>query len=110
MVELWRCDTGLHTGRSPNDKFIVQEPDSEAHVDWGKVNRPITPKKFDTLCKRLFGSLKGKELFVQDCTAGADPRYQVPIRIITETGWHSLFSQNLFIPSDGSMSPRVHGD
>ncbi|MGH9425738.1 MAG: phosphoenolpyruvate carboxykinase (ATP), partial [Terriglobia bacterium] len=43
--------TGLHTGRSPNDKFIVQEPDSEAHVDWGKVNRSITPKKFDTLCK-----------------------------------------------------------
>ena len=99
-------NTGLHTGRSPNDKFIVQEPDSEAHVDWGKVNRPITPKKFDTLCKRLFGALKGKELFVQDCIAGADPRFRVPIRIITETSWHSLFSQNLFIPSDGQLSPE----
>ena len=99
-------NTGLHTGRSPNDKFIVQEPDSEAHVDWGKVNRPITQKKFDTLCKRLFGALKGQELFVQDCTAGADPRYQVPIRIVTETGWHSLFSQNLFIPSAARLSPE----
>jgi len=99
-------DTGLHTGRSPNDKFIVQEPDSEAHVDWGKVNRPITPRRFDTLCKRLFGSLKGKELFVQDCIAGADPRFRVPIRIITETSWHSLFSQNLFIPSDGRLLPE----
>ncbi len=98
--------TGLHTGRSPNDKFIVQEPDSEAHVDWGKVNVPITPKKFDTLCQRLFSALKGKELFVQDCTAGADARYQVPIRIVTETGWHSLFSQNLFIPSTGRLSPE----
>jgi len=98
--------TGLHTGRSPDDKFIVQEPDSETHVDWGKVNRPITPKRFDTLCKRLFGALKGKDLFVQDCTAGADPRYQVPIRIITETAWHSLFSQNLFIPSNGRLPPE----
>jgi len=78
-------NTGLHTGRSPNDKFIVQEPDSEVHVDWGKVNRPITPKKFDTLCKRLFGALKDKKLFVQDCTTSTDPRYQVPIHIVTET-------------------------
>ena len=99
-------NTGLHTGRSPNDKFIVQEPDSEAHVDWGKVNRPITSKKFDTLCKRLFAALKGKELFVQDCIAGADPRFRMPIRIITETSWHSLFSQNLFIPSDGRLLPE----
>src|SRR5262245_19544621 len=98
--------TGLHTGRSPNDKFIVQEPHSEAHVDWGKVNRPIAAKQFDTLCKRLFGALKNKELFVQDCIAGADPRYQVPIRIITETSWHSLFSKNLLIPSDRKLSPE----
>jgi len=98
--------TGLHTGRSPNDKFIVLEPESEAQVDWGTVNRPMTPKKFDTLCARLFGALMGRELFVQDCTAGADPRYQVPIRIITETAWHSLFSQNLFIPSDKRLSPE----
>src|SRR5258706_6377863 len=61
--------TGLHTGRSPNDKFIVREPDSETHIDWGGVNRPITSKKFDTLCKRLFGILRGKELFVQDSIA-----------------------------------------
>src|SRR5262245_4059726 len=98
--------TGLHTGRSPQDKFIVQDPDSEGHVDWGNVNRPITSKKFDALCKRLFGTLKGKELFVQDCLAGADPRYQAPIRIITETSWHSLFSQNLFIPSDQELTPE----
>jgi len=98
--------TGLHTGRSPNDKFFVREHNSEAHVDWGDVNRAIAPQKFDGLVERLFSALKGKELFVQDCTAGADPRYQVPIRLITETAWHSLFSKNLFIPSNGNQSPE----
>jgi phosphoenolpyruvate carboxykinase (ATP) len=90
--------TGVHTGRSPNDKFIVREPASESHIDWGKVNRPIAAEKFDALYDRLCLALRGRDLFIQDCLVGADPRYGMPIQIVTEMAWHSLFAQNLFIP------------
>jgi phosphoenolpyruvate carboxykinase (ATP) len=89
--------TGQHTGRSPNDKFIVREPTSESKVWWGKVNRPIEPDHYQTLHRRLISYLEGRDLFVQDCFAGADPRYRLPIRVITETAWHSLFSRDIFI-------------
>jgi phosphoenolpyruvate carboxykinase (ATP) len=92
------CSTGPHTGRSPNDKFIVREASSEQHVDWGKVNRPIPPEAFDGVHARLTTYLRDKELFVQDCYAGADPRYRLPIRVVTERAWHSLFARHLFIP------------
>ena len=91
------CRTGQHTGRSPNDKFIVREPSSEHHIAWGKVNRPMETTAFDVLHRELLGSLKGKELFVQDCFAGADPKFRLPVRVITEFAWHSLFARNLFI-------------
>ena len=91
------CQTGLHTGRSPNDKFIVREPSSEAEIAWGKVNRPMEPAQFETLHKDLLSSLKGKELFVLDCFAGADPTYRLPVRVINELAWHNLFCRNLFI-------------
>src|ERR1700737_4197364 len=71
------CRTGQHTGRSPNDKFVVREPSSEANVAWGKVNRPIESARFDALHQELVASLAGKELFVQDCYAGADPQYRL---------------------------------
>ena len=89
--------TGHHTGRSPNDKFIVREGESEQHIWWGKVNKPIEPAQFDNLYKRLLSYIEGRELFVQDCFAGADPRYRLPIRIITESAWHSLFSRIMFL-------------
>src|SRR5881227_2593033 len=57
------CRTGLHTGRSPNDKFIVREPGSEGEIAWGKVNRPLGPAQFDALHKDMLSSLTGKELF-----------------------------------------------
>ena len=91
------CRTGQHTGRSPNDKFVVREPSSEAEVAWGKVNRPIEPAQFDALRKDLVASLSGKELFVLDCFAGADPKYRLPVRVINELAWHNLFCRNLFI-------------
>src|SRR5471032_136274 len=69
------CRTGQHTGRSPNDKFVVREPSSEKEVAWGKVNRPVEPAQFDALHADLASSLTGKELFVLDCFAGADPQY-----------------------------------
>ncbi len=88
--------TGTHTGRSPNDKFIVKEPESEEKVWWGDVNRPISQEKFDRLFNRLQAYLQGKDVFIQDCHAGADPEYRLPIRVVTETAWHSLFARNLF--------------
>jgi phosphoenolpyruvate carboxykinase (ATP) len=92
------CSTGQHTGRSPNDKFIVKEPSSQQHVAWGKVNRPITLESFDRVLSRLQAYLRGKDLFVQDCYAGADPSYRLPVRVITERAWHNLFARHLFIP------------
>src|SRR5437868_2386508 len=89
--------TGQHTGRSPNDKFIVEEPSSKDKIWWGKVNRPMSPEKFNVLHARMMAYLQGKDLFVQDCFAGADKEYRLPIRVITEYAWHSLFAHNLFI-------------
>jgi phosphoenolpyruvate carboxykinase (ATP) len=89
--------TGHHTGRSPNDKFIVREPSSEKNIWWGDVNRPFDPERFDALYLRLLAYLQGKEVFVQDCYAGADPKFRIPVRIITEYAWHSLFARNMFI-------------
>ena len=89
--------TGEHTGRAPNDKFVVREPSSEAKVWWGPVNKAMEPERFASLQNRLLAYLQGKDLFVQDCFAGADPSYRLPIRVITETAWHNLFARNMFI-------------
>ena len=89
--------TGEHTGRSPNDKFVVREPSSEDRIWWSKVNPPFDPDRFDHLYARLMGHLEGQDLFVQDCFAGADPEHRVPIRIITETAWANIFARNQFI-------------
>jgi phosphoenolpyruvate carboxykinase (ATP) len=91
------CRTGQHTGRSPNDKFIVREGSSEDKVSWSKVNRPIEPQFFDALHRRMVNYAEGRELFVQDCFAGADPRYRMRVRIITDQAWHSLFAKHMFI-------------
>ena len=94
--------TGKYTGRSPNDKFVVREPSSEEHVWWGAVNRAIEPEQFDRLHRRVLAYLQGRDLFVQDCFAGADPIYRKPIRVISEYAWHSLFARNMFIRPDWS--------
>jgi len=88
--------TGEHTGRAPNDKYIVREPSSEELIWWGPINQAMTPEQFAGLHHRLLSYLEGKDLFVQDCFAGADPAYRVPIRIISETAWHNLFARNMF--------------
>ncbi len=89
--------TGHHTGRTREDKFVVQEPAGNSHILWGKANRPFEEKRFHALYNRLKAYLQGKDIFVQDCYAGADPKYRVPIRVITENAWHSLYARNLFI-------------
>jgi phosphoenolpyruvate carboxykinase (ATP) len=96
------CLTGQHTGRAPKDKFIVREPSTESQIAWGSVNRAMAPAHFDALHRDLTASLAGNELYVQDCFAGADPTYRLPIRIITEYAWHSLFARNLFLMDPGA--------
>jgi phosphoenolpyruvate carboxykinase (ATP) len=89
--------TGHYTGRAANEKFIVDEPQSHDQVNWGKVNRPFESEKFDALYKRMTIYMQGRDLFVQDCFAGASPEHRLPVRIITERAWHSLFARNMFI-------------
>src|SRR5579872_144481 len=85
--------TGRHTGRSPKDKFVVRNPESEQDVWWGTVNHAIEAERFDAVHDRMMAWLDGKELFVQEPYAGADPRYRLPVRIITETAYHSIFAR-----------------
>jgi len=92
--------TGQHTGRSASDKFIVDEAESHDQVWWGTINKPIEEQYFDILHQRMASYLQRKDVFVQDCFAGADPDYRMPIRIITEYAWHSLFARNMFIQAE----------
>jgi phosphoenolpyruvate carboxykinase (ATP) len=91
-------ETGEHTGRSPNDKFVVREESSENHVWWGQVNREFKRENFNALLERAKKHYEGRDLFVADCWVGADPRYRVGVRVINEHAWHNLFAQTLFIP------------
>jgi phosphoenolpyruvate carboxykinase (ATP) len=93
----FEAHTGKHTGRSPNDKFVVKHVDSENHIWWGAYNRPFDGAKFDALYSRMADYLKGRDVFVQDVYAGADPKYRLNVRLITEEAWHSLFIRNMFI-------------
>src|SRR5258707_13127029 len=83
------CRTGQHTGRSPNDKFVVRESSSEANIAWGNVNRPLDAAQFDLLHRDFLAAAKDKELFVQDCYAGGEPDYLLPIRDITQLNSHN---------------------
>jgi len=98
-------NTGRYTGRSPNDKFVVKEPSSQEHIWWGPINRAIEPEQFDRMHHRVLAYLEGRDLFVQDCFAGADPSYRKPIRVISEFAWQTLFVQNMFVRPDWS---KVH--
>src|SRR5208283_15953 len=91
-------NTGNQTARSPNDKYIVRESENEKNVWWGEYNRPLSPDKFNELFERLQGFLQGRDVFVQDCYVGVDTEHRMPIRIITELAWHSLFARNMFNP------------
>ncbi len=101
------CRTGSHTGRSPNDKFTVREPSSEAHIGWGKVNKPMEQAHWDALHADFINSLAGKELYALDCYAGADSAYRLPVRIISEYAWHSLFCRNLFIDDAAAATAQA---
>ncbi|MEX0787306.1 MAG: phosphoenolpyruvate carboxykinase (ATP), partial [Anaerolineales bacterium] len=119
--------TGEHTGRSPHDKFIVRQAESQDQIWWGKINQPIDEDHFEAVYRDVVEYIAGREIFVQDMAVGADPAYRLPIRVVSELAWHNLFARNLFlrippgeIPSGGPRftifhlpgfraRPEVHG-
>ena len=93
--------TAPHTGRSPNDKFVVKEPSTEKDVDWGKVNQPFPPDKFEQLLSDVQQYLSARaDLFVQDLYCGADPKFRLSVRYVSPSAWHMAFVRNMFIRPD----------
>ena len=90
-------NTGVHTGRSVQDKFVVDEPSVSADVWWGKINQKLAPEKFSLLAARVRAYLQGQELFTQDLYAGADPAHRVRVRLVTTAAWNALFARSMFI-------------
>src|SRR5215510_8625069 len=99
-------DTGEHTGRAAKDKAIVREPGSEDKVFWGDVNKDFPQDKFNALKERMMAHAKGRDLFVQDTFVGADLKYRLPIRVINELAWHSLFARTMFISNENESAPH----
>ncbi len=91
---------GQHTGRAAQDKYVVEQPETSADIWWGKVNVRYSEAHFKALHRRMCAYLRGKDLFVQDCYAGADERYRLAVRVINEFAWHNLFARNMFIQQD----------
>ena len=89
--------TAPHTGRSPNDKFIVREASSEHDIAWGRVNQPLAPEHFERLKATTLAHLATQELFVRDLFAGADPNHRFGIRFVTPNAWCALFVYNMFL-------------
>ncbi|WP_103129914.1 phosphoenolpyruvate carboxykinase (ATP) [Deinococcus aerius] len=85
------------TGRSPKDRFIVEDDLTRDRVWWGGFNTPISPEVFDRLLEKMTAYAGGRELFVQDVFAGTDPRYRIGVRVVTEMAYHSLFVRNMFV-------------
>ncbi len=114
--------TTPHTGRSPNDKFVVREPETSAHVWWGSVNSPMEPEQFELLRRDILQHLEPQELFVRDVWAGADPAYRIGVRSISPNAWQTLFVYNMFVvptPHEASAfepdwvllhAPEFHAD
>ena len=90
--------TSPHTGRSPNDKFVVRDPATEKDVDWGQINRPIPTAQYNALKSEVQKYLNdAKELFVEDLYCGADPAYRLSVRYVSPNAWHMAFVRNMFI-------------
>ncbi|CAN5424004.1 phosphoenolpyruvate carboxykinase [soil metagenome] len=93
-------NTGKRTGRSPKDRFIVEEAGTVADVDWGAVNQAFAPEKFEALWNRVSAYLNEKEHFISHLQVSADSVYNLPVKVITELAWHNLFAQQLFIKTE----------
>ncbi|WP_064092716.1 phosphoenolpyruvate carboxykinase (ATP) [Rossellomorea aquimaris] len=106
-----RAETGKYTGRSPKDKFIVEESSTKDKIEWGSVNQPISSESFDKLYNKVVNYLKEKEeVFVFKGFAGADPKHRLPIQVINEFAWHNLFAHQLFIrPTSDELKTHQSG-
>ncbi len=98
--------TGEHTGRAAKDKAIVRESGSENKVFWGDINKEFSQEKFNALKDRMMAHARGHDLFVQDTFVGADSKYRLPVRIINELAWHSLFARTMFIRNRNETTPH----
>ncbi|GAC1357463.1 MAG: phosphoenolpyruvate carboxykinase (ATP) [Ktedonobacteraceae bacterium] len=123
----FRATTGVHTGRSPKDKFIVSNEELAAKIWWGENNHPMSTETFEIIRRSLADYLQGRDVYVLDAAAGADPHYRMPIQVITELAWHNLFARQLFLRATESdqtsdrpgftilcvphfrTNPKVHG-
>ncbi|MBE3581500.1 MAG: phosphoenolpyruvate carboxykinase (ATP) [Thermoanaerobacteraceae bacterium] len=90
-------NTGKYTGRSPNDRFIVDLPSVHDKINWNNINRPFEVEKYRRLYRRLTAYLQKRDLFIFDGFVGADPRFRLPVRVINELAWQNLFVHQLFI-------------
>ncbi|MFX4220171.1 MAG: phosphoenolpyruvate carboxykinase [Thalassobaculum sp.] len=102
--------TGEHTGRSPKDRFIVRDGATESTVDWGSINQPIDRSVFDAMHARVQAYYHGRDAFVLNCYAGADPDYRLKVRVVTETAWQNLFARNMFIRPPAADLPGFEPD
>ncbi len=96
------AQTGTYTGRSPKDKFIVSNEELAAKIWWGENNHPMEPETFEVVRRSLADYLQGRDVYVLDAAAGADPQYRMPIQVITELAWHNLFARQLFLRKNES--------
>ncbi|MCU0437354.1 MAG: phosphoenolpyruvate carboxykinase (ATP) [Raineya sp.] len=102
------CDTGKFTGRSPKDKFTVLDEKTKDSVWWGDINQPFEPAKFDALHAKMVAFLADKTVYVRDAYAGADPDYQLKLRVVNTQAWHNMFCNNLFLrPKQEELSSFV---
>ena len=98
--------TGERTGRSPADRFIVQDASTQDQVDWGSTNQPIDPAAFDALWDRVGDYLDTHEVFLSHLHVGADPQHYLPVEVTTEYAWHAIFAQHIFIQPNRSTKAK----
>ena len=102
--------TGAYTGRSPNDRFVVDTPSIHDEIDWGNVNVPISPEKFDAIYGKMMAYLQGREIFIFDGFAGADPKYNLSIRVVNELASQNMFIHQLLVrPNEEQLASFVPG-